>query len=389
MQTIDPDALELVIMNTIDEFVKKPTMKKRILFFSLLLFVSFPLLSEAGLFSILYRGDLAAFQSVKTRINNFNQNNGAGESALIVLLNGFLNYKRTTAGSTPLHVAASKNDVNMVKLLLENGALISVWDSDGKTPLQVALDAGAYETVKLLREQPYIVYTREKEYVDLAAELVGAGADVNTFALDGESALNMAVRSGSLTLVKLLVENGADISYQASTNSPNALLRAVSLGRYDICEFLLQHGARSRTVLREGNVSSNQNENGESYLLPDAYNLKVLIESDVSDPAGDRRCYYKIYIDKVEVGRTTTGLESQKKEYTATLESNRHLLTVVKYVLDKEQNKYVKLNNIYQPRPTFFYFPIIENRITLLEINHITEGTSQYSSSFVRRQDGL
>jgi hypothetical protein len=87
------------------------------------------------------------------------------------------------------------------------------------------------------------------------------------------------------------------------------------------------------------------------------YNLRFLgYDSDVHDPSGDRRSYYKIFIDKVEAGRTTTGLESQKKSFEARIQANRHLLTVEKWVLDPKKEAYVKVNNIGQPKPDFFYF---------------------------------
>jgi hypothetical protein len=75
------------------------------------------------------------------------------------------------------------------------------------------------------------------------------------------------------------------------------------------------------------------------------YNLRFLgYDSDVHDPSGDRRSYYKIFIDKVEAGRTTTGLESQKKSFEARIQANRHLLTVEKWVLDPKKEANVKVN---------------------------------------------
>ena len=42
-------------------------------------------------------------------------------------------------------------------------------------------------------------------------------------------------------------------------------------------------------------------------------NFKFIgFETDIDNPNKDRRSYYKIYIDKVDEGRTTIGLESQK-----------------------------------------------------------------------------
>jgi hypothetical protein len=89
------------------------------------------------------------------------------------------------------------------------------------------------------------------------------------------------------------------------------------------------------------------------------YNLEFSgHDAGIDNPDLDRRSYYKIFLDKVEAGRTTTGLESQEKKYRGSLESNRHLLRVEKWVLDKRKGRYIKLNNISQPKPDFIYFNV-------------------------------
>ena len=116
------------------------------------------------------------------------------------------------------------------------------------------------------------------------------------------------------------------------------------------------------------------------------YNFKFTgYDSTVSTPDMDRRCYYKIYIDKVEDGRTTTGLESQKKVYEAKLSINRHLLVIEKWVLDEKKGKYVKLNNIDQPKPNFIYFDIVEDKIVLIEMNSDEKGNAEYEIEFERK----
>ena len=86
------------------------------------------------------------------------------------------------------------------------------------------------------------------------------------------------------------------------------------------------------------------------------------------NPEKDGRSYYRVYIDKIDVGRTDIALESQKKTYTSKLSINRHLLKIEKYVLDSNNSKYVKLNNILQPKPSYTYFEIQEDRITTIII---------------------
>lgn len=102
-------------------------------------------------------------------------------------------------------------------------------------------------------------------------------------------------------------------------------------------------------------------------------------DSDIDNPENDRRCYYKIYIDKLESGRTITGLESQKKQFETDLSVNRHLVKVEKWVLNENMGRYVKMNNIDQPKPDFIYVNIEKNRIVKVTLKSSKAGTAFYS----------
>lgn len=57
----------------------------------------------------------------------------------------------------------------------------------------------------------------------------------------GETALHMAIRTGNLDYVKLLLDRGADMNHDSSFGPP--LYYAVSLGHTSIVEELLKRGA--------------------------------------------------------------------------------------------------------------------------------------------------
>ena len=76
----------------------------------------------------------------------------------------------------------------------------------------------------------------------------------------------------------------------------------------------------------------------EPIISPTEVNINfrfIAYDTGITNPDDDKRCYYKIFIDKIDAGRTTIGLESQKKYFEAKLSSNMHLIVVEKWVLDK------------------------------------------------------
>lgn len=111
----------------------------------------------------------------------------------------------------------------------------------------------------------------------------------------------------------------------------------------------------------------------ETRKLSREYNFKFIgYDENIENPESDRRAFYKIYIDKLETGRTTIGLESQMKTFSSTISNNRHLLVVEKWVLDEKKMKYVKLNNIDQPKPNFLYFNLPYDSVAVITLKNDT-----------------
>lgn len=112
-------------------------------------------------------------------------------------------------------------------------------------------------------------------------------------------------------------------------------------------------------------------------------NLKLIVSNtDISNPEDDRRCYYRVYINKQFSGRTTVGLESQKKIYETKLDANKHLIKIEKWVLDEENRKYKKLNNIEQPKPDFVYLKIESKTVTVVNIETTRYNKAIYTVEF-------
>ncbi|EDV26008.1 uncharacterized protein TRIADDRAFT_55679 [Trichoplax adhaerens] len=101
-------------------------------------------------------------------------------------------------GETPLHIAAIKGDLKVIKALVEQGAKINARDNCGWTPLHEACNFG---------------------YKDIAEYLVNHGADVNSSVIDSQwgmvTPLLDAIQNYHLDTVKMLLEKGASLSLSA------------------------------------------------------------------------------------------------------------------------------------------------------------------------------
>lgn len=155
-------------------------------------------------------------------------------------------------GWTPLHHAASGNCVEIINLLIDNGAAVNAADQDTFTPLHRAALHGCAEAAKILIEKGASVHQTTKggytplhwaaqlsilselnqiDRIDVAKAntvkvLVANGADVNRAVRPrGDYPLFLAVLHEYEEVVKALIMAGADM-YQAYGTDENAFLCA-------------------------------------------------------------------------------------------------------------------------------------------------------------------
>ncbi|WP_320818629.1 ankyrin repeat domain-containing protein [Thalassolituus sp.] len=84
----------------------------------------------------------------------------------------------------------------------------------------------------------------------LSRELVMAGCTLNLINQDGNNALWMASQSGSLAVVKLLLDNDIDMDQQ-NDHGATALMYAASMANIGLVEMLLKAGANSVLMTRD------------------------------------------------------------------------------------------------------------------------------------------
>jgi uncharacterized protein len=124
-------------------------------------------------------------------------------------------------GSTALHWASYRDDVESADLLIRAGANVNAANALGATPLWIA---------------------SENRNVAIVRSLLAAGANANAALVSGETVLMMASRSGNPGIVEQLIVKGADVNKRA-TRGQTALMWAVSQKHPDVTRVLLAHGA--------------------------------------------------------------------------------------------------------------------------------------------------
>lgn len=118
-------------------------------------------------------------------------------------VNGRCEFRNWTA----LHAAADRGQAAAARVLLERGAKVDLKDGDGFTPLHVT---GTQPSGK---PQPKAGEAGRNE---VAVLLLDHGADANATTRQGNNALHCAVSSRNATLVRILLERGADPGHRNS-----------------------------------------------------------------------------------------------------------------------------------------------------------------------------
>jgi len=122
-------------------------------------------------------------------------------------------------GTTPLQYATEADDVEMVRLLLANGARVATSNRYGVTPLSLAALNGSATMIEVL---------------------LAAGADPNTVVSRGQTVLMTAARSGHAAAVRALLDHGAKPDAREEIAGETALIWAAAENHADIVGLLLK-----------------------------------------------------------------------------------------------------------------------------------------------------
>jgi ankyrin repeat protein len=125
-------------------------------------------------------------------------------------------------GTTALHWAVHRDDLEMVDALLASGANVKAANRYGVQPLSLAAENGNAAMID---------------------RLLKAGADPNTAMPEGETVLMTAARTGKVDAIKTLLAHGATVNARDSFRGETALMWAAARNNADAIRMLIEFGA--------------------------------------------------------------------------------------------------------------------------------------------------
>ena len=150
-----------------------------------------------------------------------------------------------------LFEAIKNGQVDKMRRLIKRGAELNSQNELGQSPLSWAIDKNQIEIVRVLLTEYNLnskminnalfdaVYLGD---IDIAKLLIENGADINTQKEFGNTSLHLAVREKNFDLVKLLIEYGADVNIKNNADW-TPLHWTASNGYYDVAKLLIENGA--------------------------------------------------------------------------------------------------------------------------------------------------
>jgi len=164
-------------------------------------------------------------------------------------------------GTTPLHEAAGRGDVEEARTLLDAGAKADVPNREGLLPIHRANAGNHAEAVRLLiPKTPASVLTDLLfgEAADGSGELISLliahGADIDSHKSFRQlTPLHRAVEKGNTRAIRLLIAQGADIDAQDESGE-TPLGAAVFRKQKESVALFLSHGAQTNTLYKSNDL---------------------------------------------------------------------------------------------------------------------------------------
>ncbi|WP_342226360.1 ankyrin repeat domain-containing protein [Rickettsia endosymbiont of Urophora cardui] len=148
-------------------------------------------------------------------------------------------------------------NIAWTRLLIEKGANVNAQDTKGNTALYYAIKKNDKAVIKLLIEEGAnlspIHLAIKNNNTDICKLLIEKGANVNAQDTKGNTALYYAIKKNDKAVIKLLIEEGANLNiHNYDGDSPIHL--AIKNNNTDICKLLIEKGANVNAQDAKGNT---------------------------------------------------------------------------------------------------------------------------------------
>mmetsp|Transcript_25912 Transcript_25912/g.45686 ORF Transcript_25912/g.45686 Transcript_25912/m.45686 type:complete len:878 (-) Transcript_25912:91-2724(-) len=172
-------------------------------------------------------------------IENSIENNFRTDAVLELLRLGAMVNAVDNQAQTPLHLACSKLNEKLVRLLLDHGANINQQNAHGNTPLLVTC-----------------MYLSKSYHISIVQLLLDRGADITMRNATGQTVLHVGCTGRKDNFFELLLKHGADVNTRDSSGATALVLASRHSKRLNAkkVSLLLKYGADQSIPDREGRV---------------------------------------------------------------------------------------------------------------------------------------
>lgn len=260
-----------------------------------------------------------------------------------------INVKTLDMGSTPLMIAAGNDKVEALKYLLERGADAAKTNNYGFTALMIAAEAGSVECVKALLEivdcdvnaqnhvgvNALMIGIKYSEIVELLINVT----DLSQEDGNGENLLHYACAFGSIEIVRMLLDkNSFDINKQ-NNRGETVVHHAIFGKKFDITDYLIEKGA-DLGIIGEEELSGYHyiviRDDSETFIdklnVPDEILSSILGYAATYNRTKTLKSFLKKFLElnnyDVEISGTFIGALLGSASYHGNLDCIKHLLSL-------------------------------------------------------------
>ncbi|XP_067414419.1 serine/threonine-protein phosphatase 6 regulatory ankyrin repeat subunit B-like [Emydura macquarii macquarii] len=266
---------------------------------------------------------------------------GHPDTALAFLKKGVLLLMPNKNGAICLHAAARRGHAAVVKALLQRGAEVDARTKDNYTALHIAaqhckplvvqtlLGFGARVQLKggKAQETPLHIAARISEGEKVAEMLLKSGADVNVEQENGETAMHVAARHGSLRMIKALIEEGGELTWQSKAGEC-PLHVAVRHCHLPVVEEILSYLATEKGRVEATACVNQENKAGETPL-----HLAAAVKKDMVHFEEEETKIIAMLLEyDADVSRTTQLSLETPLHYCARVGNADALLEMLKHI---------------------------------------------------------